>query len=81
MTKHTVFHARWKCIGCGACTAVSPEYWEMTADDGKSDIKNPTRKVNKSEGMQQELDIIDVGTNKDAAEACPVECITIKESK
>ena len=81
MTKYTVFHERWKCIGCGACVAVSPEHWELTADDGKSDLKKPTRKIKKPEGMQQEMDIDEIGTNKDAAEACPVECIKIRENK
>lgn len=81
MAKYTVTHERWKCIGCGACAAVSPEHWEVTADDGKSDIKNATRKIKKPDGHQQELDVDELGTNKDASEACPVECIKCKENK
>jgi len=81
MTKFKIIHERWKCIGCGACVAVSPENWEMTAEDCKSDIKNPTRKIEKKEGLQEELDVDEVGTNKDAKEACPVECIHITENK
>lgn len=80
MAKFTVIHERWKCIGCGACVAVSPEHWEITADDGKSDIKNPTRTLTKPEGLQEELEVDVPGTNKDASEACPVECIHVKEN-
>jgi len=31
-------HNRPDCIGCAACEAVAPDFWEMN-DDGKSDIK------------------------------------------
>jgi len=37
--------------------------------------------LKKEEGIQEELDIDEVGTNKDAKEACPVECIHIIENK
>lgn len=33
-----IIHDRKICIGCGACAAVCPDFWEM-ADDGKSDLK------------------------------------------
>ena len=80
MAKFTIIHERWKCIGCSACVAVSPEHWEMTADDGKSDIKNRHRTIEKSEGIQEELDLEEPGTNKDAADACPVTCIHVKDN-
>jgi ferredoxin len=53
---------REKCIGCGACTAVCPDNWEM-ADDGKSKPK------------QTELE--EVGCNEQAAQSCPVQCIKV----
>ena len=80
MAKFVVIHERWKCIGCSACVAVSPEHWEMTADDGKSDIKNCHRKIDTPEGLQEELDVDQPGTNKDAEDACPVNCIHVKAS-
>lgn len=80
MAKFIVIHERWKCIGCSACVAVSPEHWEMTADDGKSDIKNCHRKIDTPEGLQEELDVEEPGTNKDAEDACPVNCIHVKAS-
>lgn len=72
-----ILHERWKCIGCGACAAVSPEYWSM-ADDGKSDLKDATiKKVN--EGTLGELSVDKPGSNQDAADACPVSCIIVKQ--
>ena len=59
-----IIHEREACIGCGACAAVCPDNWKM-ADDGKSDpIKTEVKEI---------------GCNKEAADACPVQCIKIKE--
>jgi len=55
---------REKCIGCGACAAICPDNWEM-ADD------------NKAKPKKTELE--EVGCNKDAADACPVNCIKVEE--
>ena len=51
------------CIGCGACAAICPDNWEM--EGGKS---KPTK-----------TNLEDVGCNEDAADACPVQCITVEE--
>ena len=53
-----------KCIGCGSCVSVCPENWEM-GDDGKAKPK------------KTELD--EAGCNQAAADACPVQCITVVE--
>lgn len=74
-----VIHERWKCIGCGVCAAVSPEHWEMHAD-GKSDIKGAPRK-NVPEGILEEIEVKEPGTNKDAEEGCPVNCIHVKKKE
>ncbi len=58
-----IVHERSKCIGCGACAAICPGNWKM-AEDGKSQCKNTHPK--------------EVGCNKDAADACPVKCISVK---
>jgi ferredoxin len=68
-----IIHDRPVCIGCGACAAVCPDYWEM-ADDGKSDIKGA-----KSEGESQILELDEKGCNMEAAQGCPVNCIHIEE--
>lgn len=36
---------RPKCIGCGSCAALCPDFWEM-AEDGKSFLKNSTTDTN-----------------------------------
>ena len=51
------------CIGCGACAAICPDNWEM--DGGKA---KPIK-----------TEMTDVGCNKEAANACPVQCIKIEE--
>lgn len=56
---------REKCIGCGSCEAVCPQYWKIS-QDGKADFLGP-----------QELK--EIGCNQEAADSCPVQCIIIKE--
>ncbi|MBI2042411.1 MAG: ferredoxin [Candidatus Nealsonbacteria bacterium] len=63
---------REKCIGCGACEAVCPEYWRM-ADDGKTNLIGAEK-----QGENEILEVRKAAGNKDAAEACPVQCILIK---
>lgn len=75
MTKYNIELKRPECIGCGACTAVSSEFWEM-ADDGKSNIKGGTKK---GDDMELEIEEKDLETNKEAAESCPVNVIHITD--
>jgi len=53
------------CIGCGHCTMVCPENWEMDNIDYKSKPKKEIIDESEYEG------------NKNAADECPVQCITI----
>ncbi|MBD3397715.1 ferredoxin [Candidatus Micrarchaeota archaeon] len=68
-----VIQEREKCVGCGACAAICPKYWEMSGD-GKSRLKGS----NVVEGKHV-LVLEDVECNKDAANACPVKCIMVEE--
>ena len=78
MGKFLLEHDRPNCIGCGACAAVSPKFWEMN-DDGKSDIKNAKTRA---DGWQElEIDEKDFETNKQAAESCPVNVIHLKNKE
>ena len=52
-----------KCIGCGLCTSICPEVFEMD-DDGKSHVKDPKACTKPN--------------CKEAAESCPVQAITLK---
>jgi ferredoxin len=78
--KYKLEHNRPECIGCGACVAVAPDYWEM-ADDGKSSI---IKGKDRADGWQ-EKDITekDYPHNKEAADSCPVNVIhlTLIEEK
>lgn len=67
-------HNRPDCIGCAACEAVAPDFWEMN-EDGKSDIKGGKN----VENGWQELDFEekDFQINKDGADSCPVNVIHI----
>jgi ferredoxin len=61
-----------KCIGCGACAALDPANWEMTGDKAivtETEIKDGIYTKEAS----------DVTASKDAANACPVQCIKIEE--
>ena len=65
---------RDECIGCSACAACNPEYWEM-ADDAKSVLLN-------SEEVKEDIFEIDfdedkLDLNMETAESCPVNCIHI----
>ncbi|HOK00677.1 MAG TPA: ferredoxin [Candidatus Pacearchaeota archaeon] len=52
-----------KCIGCGSCTILCPDVFEL-GKDGKSQVKN-------TDGNIEEI--------KSAAESCPVKAIKIEE--
>ncbi len=70
---YQIRHDRPNCIGCTACAAISPEFWEMSVMDGKSDIIGSTMN---SEGWEElEIGAEDLQLNMDAAEACPVNVI------
>lgn len=68
MAKYIIEHDRENCIGCGACVAVNDDNWEMD-DDGKSNCKN----IN--------IDEKNLEREKEAAEACPVNVIHIKDTE
>ncbi|MEW6063069.1 MAG: ferredoxin [Nanoarchaeota archaeon] len=72
MAKYKIIHDRPVCIGCGACTAVCPGFWEMN-EDGKSDLKNA-----KKAGKKQILELNEIKCNMEAAEICPVNCVHIE---
>ena len=78
--KFQIQHDRPNCIGCAACAAVAPDFWEMN-DDGKSDVKGGK---GRQDGWQElDIDEKDFAANKEAADSCPVNVIHIvnKETK
>lgn len=80
MTKNNIKleHNKPECIGCGACVAVAPDYWEMN-DDGKADIiKGKERKDN---WQEKDISEKDLKENMEAAESCPVNVIHITKNE
>ena len=78
MTKFLLEHNRPDCIGCAACVAVNPKNWVMN-DDGKSDIIDAPHRP---DGWQElEIDDADFEANRQAAEACPVNVIHLKNKE
>ena len=77
MSKFMVDHDRPGCIGCGACAAVCPQHWEMSAVDGKSDLKGSNHTREGELTTREQLDIEDLAGNKEAADSCPVNVIHI----
>jgi ferredoxin len=69
-----VIQQRDKCIGCGTCVAVCPDFWQM-GNDGKSTLKG----AKDAGGDKFELEVQAVGCNKEAASSCPVQVITVEE--
>jgi len=61
-----------KCIGCGACEAVCPEFWELKGE-------KTTLKGSKKAGKNYELEVDDAKCCEDAAAACPVQCIRVEK--
>lgn len=55
-----------KCIGCGACQAVCPKYFEL-AEDNKSQVK------------KEEIDQADINCLEDAVNGCPVQAISLEK--
>ncbi|HDD45926.1 MAG TPA: ferredoxin [Candidatus Aenigmarchaeota archaeon] len=53
------------CIGCGACASICPDNWKMESDGKSKPIKT---------------EIEELGCNKEAADACPVQCIKIEKA-
>ena len=52
-----------KCISCGTCEAVCPDFFEMKGDDNKAHVKK--------------VEVDDLGCAQEGADACPVQCIKI----
>lgn len=74
MAKWRIEHHRELCIGCGACAAISPENWVMD-EDGKPSLVGHLI----DENNHHFKIVLELGSNKDASEACPVPCIFIKK--
>ncbi|MFH0969954.1 MAG: ferredoxin [Candidatus Diapherotrites archaeon] len=77
MPDFKIQHDRTNCIGCGACAAVAPDYWEMSPADGKSDLKESKHTKEGDQIVLEEREITQekYANNKEAADSCPVNVI------
>lgn len=69
MKKYKINQDREACLGCGRCTMVCPENWEMNETDFKTQCKKDI------------IEETELANNKIAEEECPVQCIKIEEIK
>ena len=69
-----IIQEREKCIGCGTCVAICSDFCTM-GEDGKATLKNSKDNGN---GFF-EADVDDIGCNKEAVDACPVQIIKIEK--
>ena len=68
MAKYNLTQEHDKCIGCGSCVGICPDFWDL-GDDGKAKPKKDS------------FEDDDLECNKQAADSCPVNIIHItKES-
>ena len=65
-----------KCIGCGACEALDPVNFKMTADNSKAYLVDG--KKDKNEVCEKDIKLV-TGDCQDATDSCPVVCIEIKK--
>ncbi|MBU2081912.1 ferredoxin [Patescibacteria group bacterium] len=65
-----IIHQREKCLGCGACAAVCPKFFEIDKKDSLANLKN-SKKV----GDNFELESEKIGYIKEATEICPIKII------
>ncbi len=77
MTKAKITHFKKDCIGCGACAAINPEFWEMD-EEGLSHLKKSTTTP---EGVEERIitTLEDKASNQEAADVCPVQIIHVKD--
>ncbi|MFH0955335.1 MAG: ferredoxin [Candidatus Micrarchaeota archaeon] len=64
------------CIGCGACAAVAPEFWEMQGD--KSHVKDSKENPDGSE--ERGISDSQKPKNVEAAKSCPVNVIHLVDA-
>jgi len=70
----TIIQYRKKCIGCGICFELQPEYWRMSRKDGKASL---LRSIAKNDIHQLAISEDAVSKTLEVIEGCPVRIIRI----
>jgi len=76
MAKYKIEHDRQNCIGCSACAGIDENFWKMDEGDGKSNLVDSKKRDDGWE--ERDIEEADFPKNKEAADACPVNVIHIK---
>lgn len=69
-----LIHYRNKCIGCGICYELQPEYWRMSKKDGKATL---LKSVHKKDVYILPIISGAVEASLKTAEACPAKVIKV----
>lgn len=77
MGKFRVEVDRIACQGFGACVELCPQFFQLSDDDGKTDIQGAKKITERDEIIKEVLEKDDLGCMKEAAEACPFNAIHI----
>tara|TARA_Y100000310_G_C20641550_1_gene794225 strand:+ start:1285 stop:1521 length:237 start_codon:yes stop_codon:yes gene_type:complete len=74
MAKYRITHYKEDCISCGACAAISPEFWEMD-EEGMAQLKGSK----KMEGhWERVIDSEDSRAQiQESVDVCPVQIIKL----
>ena len=78
MPKFKVIQFKDDCISCGACAAIAPDFWEMD-EQGIAHLKESVKVGEQWEKIITSEDAR--AQNQEAADACPVQIIKIKDEK
>lgn len=70
-----IFYHREKCIGCNSCSDLSPDRWDISGQDGKSNLIGSVLRKN-IYVLQTSDDEMDDFMN--ASDSCPVNIIDVK---
>lgn len=78
MPAYKIIHEKSKCISCGACAAIAPEFWEMD-DEGMAHLKE-SRQAGGC--WEREIDTEEArAINQEAVDCCPVQIIKLEKLK
>jgi len=69
-----IIHYRENCIGCNTCVEHVPKQWNISFEDGKSDLIGS---IKKKEVHILEISTVELENNELAAKDCPVSIIKI----
>ena len=73
--KIRIFHHRQDCIGCNSCVEHSPDNWDISELDGKSNLVNS--RETKKDVFMKEISELELEENLKAERDCPSRIIKV----